>query len=225
MKKSTEHSPGRPNQQTKRSYTINCSSTFRDSVLALAERRGANAADIARSIILVFPKEIIASYPDPGGPGRDDRETVTLKSGPSAGRPWQRKPRLQVRMINGFDSDYIRRALAIALAMEDGKVQLELDAPGILPKTKSQVTHELEETVSRLNATISTLNFEPLINGVETREEALHVLGYFPKQRPSMELIRNRFRTLAAIHHPDSDHGNHTRMSQLNDAMSILKRY
>ncbi|MBT4889976.1 MAG: J domain-containing protein [Rhodospirillales bacterium] len=212
-------------QQGKRSYTVTCSSAFRDSVLVLADKRGANAADIARSVILVLPPETISIYPDPGGPGRDDRETVTLKSGPSAGRPWQRKPRLQVRMADGFDSVYIRCALGIALDMDSGKVTVELDAPGILPKTRSQGIHDLEEKVSRLNSIISVLNFEPLINGVETREEALHVLGYFPGQRPGMELIRSRFRTLAAIHHPDSDHGNHTRMSQLNDAMAVLRKY
>ncbi len=212
-------------QQTKRSYTINCSSQFRDKVLELAEQRGANAADIARSIILVFPKDVISKYPDPGGPARDDREMVTLKSGPSAGRPWQRKPRLQIRMIDGFDSVYIRRALAIALAMDNGTASLELDAPGVLAKTKSQALQEVEEKNARLSMTVATLMFEPLINGVETREEALHVLGYFPAQRPKMESIRSRFRSLASIHHPDSDHGNHTRMSQLNDAMNILKRY
>ena len=212
-------------QQSKRSYTITCSSDFRDQVLALAEKRGANAADIARSIILVLPPEMISQYPDPGGPGRDDREQVTLKSGPSAGRPWQRKPRLQIRMINGFDSVFIRRALGVALAMETGKASVELDAPGIIDKPKSGDIHELEEQVSRLRSIISTLNFDPLLNGVETREEALHVMGYTPGHRPSLQMIRSRFRILATIHHPDSDHGNHERMSQLNDAMDILKRY
>jgi len=148
---------------------------------------------------------------------------VILKSGPSKGRPWQRKPRLQVRLANGFDSVFIRRALGIALDRAGGRVSVELDAPGILAKTKSAEIHDLEDKVSRLNTVISVLNFEPLINGVQTREEALHVMGYFPGQRPSIELIRSRYRTLAAIHHPDSDQGNHMRMSQLNDAMSLLR--
>ena len=41
---------------------------------------------------------------------------------------------------------------------------------------------------------------------------------------PGLGELRARFRMLAAIHHPDSGHGSHERMSQLNSAMDILGR-
>ena len=65
----------------KHSYTVTCSSEFRDAVLALAERRKVNVADMTRSVVLVVPEEIISAFSDPGEPSRDDRETVTIKSG------------------------------------------------------------------------------------------------------------------------------------------------
>ena len=103
---------------TKKAYTIPCASAFRDAVLSLAERRGVNAGDIARSVLLVVPMDDIRDYPDPGDPRPEDREVVILKSGAARGRPWRRKPRLQVRMASGYDAITLRRALAIALAME-----------------------------------------------------------------------------------------------------------
>lgn len=211
-------------QQGKRSYTITCSSAFRDAVLALAHKRGANAADIARSIILVLPRKMVMDYPDPGGPGREDREDVVLKSGPSAGRPWQRKPRLQIRMVDGFDSVYIRRALAIALDMDAARASITLDAPGIIAQPKSRKLKQMEDRIERLNGIVSTLAFDPLPHGVQSRDEALYVLGYSPGMHPSMALIRSRFRTLATIHHPDGDQGSNMHMSQLNEAMDFLKR-
>ena len=80
----------------KQSYTIPCSSVFRDAVQALAERRGVNAADLARSVMLIVPEKAIDDYADPGDPPKSDRETIVLKSGPAEGRPWRRKPRLQL---------------------------------------------------------------------------------------------------------------------------------
>lgn len=71
----------------KRSYTIPCAAAFRDAVEALAARRGANAADLARSVVLMLDSWTIAAYPDPGGPDVDDREHVILKSGGAKGRP------------------------------------------------------------------------------------------------------------------------------------------
>ena len=68
------------------------------------------------------------------------------------------------------------------------------------------------------------LSFEPLTGGVQTREQALHVLGLAPNSIPDLGILRARFRILAAIHHPDSGYGNHERMSQLNSAMELLGR-
>jgi hypothetical protein len=225
----------------KHSYTIPCSSAFRDAVEQLAARRRVNVGDIARSVLLVVPQEVIGAQPDPGDPEAGDRETVILKSGPSQGRPWRRKPRLQVRMAPGYDVVFIRRALAMALAMEGGSLQLRLDDP-----TKPQAEPEpppppppppppttppepepgrvhLEEEVERMKAIIAVLSFEPLPDGVRSRDEALHVLGFPPGAYPDKRTVRAKFRMLATIHHPDSGHGNHVRMSQLNQAMELLK--
>lgn len=212
-----------PAAATKRSYTVPCATTFRDAVTTLAHEKGVNVADLARSVVLLLPSETIRAYPDPGDPPRDDRELVILKSGPSAGRPWRRKPRLQVRMGPGYDPVFIRRALAISMAMADGDATVFLEAPGIIAGGNVEAFKDMEEEIIRLRAVISALSFEPLPNGVTTRQEALHVLGFSPGQNPPMDLIRARFRMMATIHHPDSEHGSHKRMSQINEAMDFLR--
>lgn len=202
----------------KQSYTIPCASTFRDAVLALAARRGVNVADLARSVALTVPMETLLAFPDPGEPAADDRETVIIKSGPSAGRPWQRKPRLQVRMAPGYDAITLRRALGVALAMDQGEATMLLDAPGHGLSANAD-----PEEVGRLKAMVNALSFDPLDSGVQNRAEALHVLGFPPGSRPDEKQVRARFRVLATIHHPDGDLGCHDRMSQLNSAMEVLR--
>lgn len=239
----------------KQSYTVPCASAFRDAVEDLARRRRVNVGDLARSVFLVLPAEDIARYPDPGEPGANDRETVVLKSGAAAGRPWRRKPRLQVRMPPGHDIGFIRRALAIALDADAGRVAVRLeglDAPGAAKPSSSpqaaapepdadpepeldlgddpvhpagaQALAEVHEEVERLRAMVNILAFDPLPQGVRTRDEALHVLGFPPGRIPDRHTIRNKFRLLAMIHHPDGLQGSHERMSQLNAAMEILRR-
>lgn len=226
---------------TKHSYTIPCASTFRDAVEALAARRRVNVGDIARSALLVMPEAAIARYPDPGEPPAEDRETVILKSGPSQGRPWRRKPRLQVRMAPGYEVTFIRRALAMALAMDRGELELRIDDPRAIraaapppppppppPPAPLHAEHgraleAVNEEIERLKAVVAVLSFEPLAAGVNTRSDALHVLGFPPGMRPDRRAVRARFRMLATIHHPDSHYGSHMRMSQLNQAMELLR--
>lgn len=235
----------------KHSYTIPCASAFRDAVDKLALRRRVNVGDIARSVLLVVPPETIAAFPDPGEPQPDDRETVILKSGPAEGRPWRRKPRLQVRMAPGYSVEAIRRALAMALAMAQGDVRLRVERPGEAPpladaapppppppavdeaypkverrrgvREQATVMAAASEELERLRAIINVLSFEPLPGGVMTRADALHILGFPPGASPDRRTVRAKFRMLATIHHPDSNHGNHHRMSQLNQAMELLR--
>jgi hypothetical protein len=235
-------------QVHKHSYTVTCPSAFRDLVEAMAARRGVNVGDLARSVMLVVQIGDIETYPDPGEPPPGDRETVILKSGPSEGRPWRRKPRLQVRMTPGYTVPFIRKSLALALAMEKGELSIRVDDPkakaeaeakaeaarqraaseaAALHSAKAKPDPEIErhlEEVERLRAIINVLSFEPLADGVRSREEALHILGFPPSARPDDRTVRAKFRMLATIHHPDSNHGNHQRMSQLNAAVEILKR-
>lgn len=204
--------------QSKDSHTVHCSSGFRDRVLALARKRNVNAADLARSVLLVLPPETIAAIPDPGEPPPGDRETVILRSGPSKGRPWRRKPRLQVRLAPGSDAKTARRALAVALALDAGESKIELR-----PASETSAA-ELKQEVERLVRVVSDLAPPVLPQGVKTSAEALHVLGFPPDTDPDYSQIRSRFRTLAAIHHPDSGTGSHQRMAQLNQAVEVLRR-
>ena len=208
----------------KHSYTITCSSSFRDRIDKLAARRQVNAGDLARSVLLMVPYETIVQHPDPGEPKLDDRETVIMKSGSAKGRIWRRKPRLQVRMSPGVDAKLIRRALAMALAMEQGELDIYLERvkPGKPPAPEA--ARKAEAEVERLRTIISALCFDPLPDGIQTKEEALHVLGFAPGRIPDDRSMKARFRMLAAIHHPDSPHGSHQRMSQLNAAMDHLRQ-
>jgi hypothetical protein len=210
----------------KHSYTIPCASAFRDAVEKLAARRKVNVGDLARSVLLVVPHEVIQQSRDPGEPEADDRETVVLKSGPSKGRPWRRKPRLQVRMPPGHAVSFVRKALAIALAADKGEVAVQLIDPRDPAHTRVAEPQEepAQDELERMRAIISVLAFEPLPGGVRNREEALHVLGFPPSSVPDQKTIRAKFRMLATIHHPDSNYGNHQRMSQLNAAIDMLRR-
>ena len=220
----------------KHSYTVPCASAFRDAVEALAAKRRVNVGDIARSVLLVVNAGQLQTHPDPGEPPHDDRETVILKSGPAQGRPWRRKPRLQVRMAPGYEIALIRRALAVALALDKGELQVRLGDPRKRrppapppPPPPAPPAHDggraleaVNEEIERMKAVIAVLAFEPLPDGVVSRAEALHVLGFPPGARPDRRTLRARFRMLATIHHPDSHYGSHLRMSQLNHAMDVL---
>lgn len=203
-----------------RSYVVPCASAFRDAVQELADRRAVNAGELARAVLLLMPGEA-ALFPDPGEPGAEDRETIVLKSGANEGKNWRRKPRLQVRTIAGRDPAEIRRALALALAIDRGEFMLRLEEGGG-PSSSERLSDARAEN-NRLRRQIGALLFEPLAQGVRDRADALHVLGFPPGARPNPETVRARYRALAAIHHPDGSHGEHRRMSQLNEAVQILR--
>ncbi len=208
--------------KTKASYAISCSTAFRDKLTLLAERQGVNVGDLARSVMLTVPPETIDAAPDPGEPERGDRETITLKSGANAGKPWRRKPRLQVRLPGGLDPVRIRKALGLAWALNEGSLRLLLEESR--RPTRDQEVTRLRDDVSRHRAMIETLSFEKMPHGVRTRGEALYILGFPPWETPTPETARARYRMLATIHHPDSGVGDTERMSLLNQAMSFLKR-
>jgi len=204
----------------KKSYTVSCSSAFRDTVIALAEAHGGNVADLARAMLMAVPRAAIEAHPDPGDAPAGDRETVVLQSGASKGKPWRRKPRLQVRLAPGFDISIIRRALALALAIADNTREIRIIDP---LHHKEQTRKEKEQHKQKTRSIVDALAFQPVVGNVTTREEALYIMGFPPHSRPNTKEIRARFRTLAAVLHPDAAFGDHRRMSQLNEAMSILK--
>lgn len=208
--------------EKRQSYVVQCSTDFRDAVLGLAQRRGVNVGSLARAVMLLLPEEVAALWPDPGEPESGDRETVTFKSGPSKGKAWRRKPRLQVRMTAGLDPADIRRMLAVALAMDEGDLSLRLDdgrGPGMDERLR-----RAEDEIGRLRKQLRATTPDALKHTVRNRAEALHVMGFPPAAEPDSESIGKRYRALAAIHHPDSGGGDHIRMSQLNAAVRILRR-
>jgi len=67
------------------------------------------------------------------------------------------------------------------------------------------------------------LAFTPLSDGVRNRADALHVLGFPPDSHPDGRAVNARFRLLATVHHPDSEIGDHERMTQLTQAVRALR--
>jgi hypothetical protein len=229
----------------KQSYTVPCSTKFRDVVIALAEKKSVNVADLARSILLILPQDIIETFADPGEPQLADREKIILKSGLSKGRLWRRKPRLQVRLTPGYKISFVRRALNLAVVLDSEHYLInvqkrEVDAlqndkstnqngtvfSQSITNNNQQVSNVTDQKVSyegkRLQELISALSFTPLPGRLSSRTDALHILGFFPTERPDRRVVRSKFKMLAKIHHPDNNYGNHQRMSQLNAAMDLL---
>ena len=205
----------------KRSYAVACSSAFRDAVLDLAARRGVNAGELVRSVLLLLPRAAIAALPDPGEPDAGDRETVVLQSGPGRGKSLRRKPRLQLRLPARHGAAEIRRALALALALDRGAFALTLE-DGAAPLAADRAVRA-EDEAARLRTLLGALLFQPLAGGIRSRNDALYVLGLPPGARPDAAALRTRFRLLATIHHPDGALGDHRRMSQLNEAVAWLR--
>lgn len=210
-----------PKEPGNRSYVVPCASDFRDTILELAERRGVNAGELARAVLLLMPNEA-AQFPDPGEPAPGDRETVILKSGANEGKNWRRKPRLQVRLAGGHDPAGIRSALALALAMDSGDYTVKIE-DGRVPGSDQRLK-EARSELTRLRYQVKAMSFEPLEQGIRKRADALYVLGFPPDAAPTTDEIRKRYRKLAAIHHPDSSQGEHRRMSQLNEAVAKLTK-
>lgn len=193
----------------------------------LAARKSVNAGDLARSVLLTVPAPLIDEIPDPGEPGKADREVVVLKSGASEGKPWRRKPRLQVRLQGEHSIPKIRRLLALALALDDGSYTLAIDpedrpVPTEPDPQSLQQIKALQDDVDRLRAVVSVLSFDPLRDGVVSSQDARYIMGLDPQTRLTANAVRRRFRLLATIYHPDSPYGDNARMSQLNQAVSVL---
>jgi hypothetical protein len=90
--------------------------------------------------------------------------------------------------------------------------------PSVLAERLSRARHE----VDRLCGLVSAMRFSPLHNGVRSRADALYVLGFPPNSRPDPCAVKEKYRLLARIHHPDSGFGDHLRMCQLNQAAALL---
>lgn len=212
-----------------RSFIVSCASRFRDRVITLAERQAVSPADLARSVLLLVPMDRITKIPDPGEPEPGDREEITLRTGASAGRVLRRKPRLQMRLPKPrigqtYDSATLRKALALALSMAEGDSELTIitesdkKAQQVIEKARDKLADENEE----LRRLAGQLAMPILQHGVNSRSEALFILGFPPTAVPDQATIRRRWRQLAMIYHPDAPFGDHERMTQLNAAAEKL---
>lgn len=206
-------------QAPSRSYVVPCAAAFRDAVLAAARRRGASPADLARSALLLAGEDRIRAWPDPGEPAPHDRETVTVRSGAARDRALRRKPRLQVRLVGAYSLPLIRKALALALALEDGAASLRIEPRGAGLEARYAA---LEEDFARAREAVAALGPLPP-PAVATPEDALHLLGFPPRTRPTLDAAQARYRRLAKIFHPDGAFGDAARMGQLNEALRILR--
>ena len=206
------------------SYVVPCSSAFRDAVQRLATKRGVSPADLARSVLLIVSDQMVKRHPDPGEPGKDDREAVQLQSGASVGRTLRRKPRLQMRLPRGYDNQTLRKALSIALARAKGGVEVTLVTDA--DRRAEQVVEAARDTLSEENETlrrlVQDLSMPLLTHGTISRADALFLLGFPPSSAPDQGTIKRRWRRLAMIYHPDSTFGDHERMTQLNAAAEYL---
>ena len=229
-----------PSRRQTRSYVVSVSSQFRDLVLNFAQQNRVGPSDLVRSVLLTTRQEELDACIDPGEPLEEDREQVLVQSGVSQGRILRRKPRLQIRLEVGLSMIAIRKTLKLAIDRHESNAELniisfEKDAdknqiPEDSENTDNPSDFVLEEALEtahaeldRLYDTISSLSFVPLPNGVRTRAEALYVLGLPPSTRPNLDIIKERYRKMAKIHHPDNRIGNHARMAQLNEALQLLR--
>lgn len=198
------------------SYNVVCSSDFRQKVLDLADVKHLSPGDFVRAVFLLVDPAVVAGYPDPGEPGDDDREIILVRSGAGQGRVVKRKPRLQLRLPKGIAGADIRKALALYLDIDRGDLKLSLNKP---QKIEQAVT-----VPGRLEDLIQDLCFTPLQGGVQSREDAFYVLGLPYHAIPDEKTIKTRYRQLARICHPDHPMGSHDKMTQLNEAVTLLKK-
>lgn len=216
---------GAVSRSAARGYIVPCTSAFRDRILALAHRRNASATDLARSVLLLIPIETVRGFPDPGGPGPQDREEVTIRSGAAKDRVLRRKPRLQLRLESGYDPALLRRALALALSLDGDEATLLVESVEQRRERVEELKQRYRQTeeLTRLRKHVENLSSRLLPGGINSYEDALYVLGLPPGSLPTEDEIRRRFRQLAAIYHPDSGYGDTDLMAQLNHAVERLK--
>ena len=202
-------------KNVKKAYVIPCPSSFRNSIDVLCRKKKVNAGDIARSVILMIPEAAINAAADPGGPVTGDREPLSNKSKTKI------KPRIQVRLPEGYSTVFVRKALNLALIFDSRENDMMVSKSD---KKLSEENKVLKNENEKLKTIISSIMFEPLKEPITTRTQAFYVLGLRIDTNPTTAQIKQKYRMLATIHHPDGHLGSHERMSQLNEAMTFLNK-
>jgi hypothetical protein len=209
-------------------YTVPCQAGFRGSVLALARRRGIDAADLVRMVLVLVAPAVRASVADPGEPmapgaaNGNDRDTPLRRH---AGRPPPPglTPTLVLRLEPGLDHATIRQALAVALALDDPKDH-RLTPTDEHNRLIASV-EKLEYRNAALARAIDRLSFRPRPGRLSLRDAAA-MLGFASERDCDEQLVTRRFRELAPIFHPDTGIlPCRERMAQLIDARNLLVKH
>ncbi len=204
-------------------YTVPCPAGFRAAVLALAKKRGVDAAELVRMVLTLVAHSVRASVPDPGVPNLDDHEGgVRPHGGPRRMVP-ALIPTLVLRLDPDLDHATIRQALAVALALDDPKHYrlVSLDEHTRLATS----VERLEYRNRALGNAVERLSFRPRSGRLGPRDAAL-MLGFAGEHDFDEHLVTKRFRELAPIFHPDTGIlPCRDRMAQLIDARNLLIKH
>ena len=204
-------------------YTVPCLAGFRSAVLALAKRRGVDASELVRMVLTLVTPALRAGIPDPGDSSSDDRDNQLRRHGAALQPAPSLTPTLVLRLAPGLDPGEIRRALAVALALDDPKGFRLIPANEHNRLTAS--VEKLEYRNRALTSAIERLSFRPRTGRLSVREAAL-MLGFANEHECDEHLVTRRFRELAPIYHPDTGiMPCRERMGQLIDARNLLVRH
>lgn len=203
-------------------YTVPCQAGFRGAVLALAKKRGVDAAELVRMVLTLVSPAVRAAIPDPGVPGPEDRDSHGRLHGPIR-RTQTLVPTLVLRLDPDLDHATIRQALAVALALDDPKSHrlVREDEHARLATS----VERLEYRNRALANAVERLSFRPRPGRLGLRDAAL-MLGFATEHDFDEQLVTKRFRELAPIFHPDTGIlPCRERMAQLIDARNLLIKH
>ncbi|MEI6557552.1 MAG: hypothetical protein WCO00_04035 [Rhodospirillaceae bacterium] len=204
-------------------YTVPCQAGFRSAVLALAKKRGVDAAELVRMVLTLVAPAVRAAVPDPGVPGADDREASMRPPGPGRRMVPALVPTLVLRLDPDLDHPTIRQALAVALALDDPKGHRLVRQDEHARLTTS--VERLEYRNRALANAVDRLSFRPRSGRLGLRDAAL-MLGFASEHDFDEHLVTKRFRELAPIFHPDTGIlPCRERMAQLIDARNLLIKH
>ena len=204
-------------------YTVPCPAPFRHAVLALAKKRGVDAAELVRMVLTLVSPGVRAAIPDPGVPAPEEHDGHSRGHGGSRLRAPALVPTLVLRLDPDLDHTTIRQALAVALALDDPKSYR-------LVREDEQVRlagriERLEYRNRALANAVERLSFRPRPGRLGLRDAAL-MLGFASEHDFDEQLVTKRFRELAPIFHPDTGIlPCRERMAQLIDARNLLIKH
>jgi len=202
-------------------YAVPCPTAFRAAVEALADRMATTPSQLVRSAMTLCDPMTHASIADPGDPGRQDRDVFTRRLPDGRSRQVRRIPRLRLRLPAGLSHEQIRRALALALALNDGNGFVL--TPQDQLRAEARQRDRQQDLIDRLRQAMDQLAFRQPVQPVHTVGDAAQLFGFQHIYGLDERAVTARYRQLAALFHPDGGLvENGDRMAQLADARRIL---